>query len=156
MTDKDTPFKAPNFSLPDDEGNIKTLGDYAGDWLVLYFYPKDETPGCTTQACSLRDARDDLTDMGVQIVGVSKDSPESHERFKSKYNLNFTLLSDEDAEVIKSYGAWGSKMFGKDGILRSTFIINPDGFVVKVFEKVTPIGHGKDMIKQIRDLQNIA
>ena len=153
MTDKDTPYKAPDFSLPNDQGEIKTLADFAGSWLVLYFYPKDETPGCTAQACSLRDARDDLTDLGVNILGVSKDSPESHEKFKAKYNLNFTLLSDESGEMIKEYGAWGSKMFGKEGILRKTYVINPDGFVVKVFDKVTPVGHGEDMLQAIKELQ---
>lgn len=155
MSNKELPYKAPDFSLPDDEGKIRTLADFSGNWLVLYFYPKDDTPGCTTQACSLRDARDDLTDIGVQIVGISKDSPESHEKFKAKYNLNFTLLSDEDAEVIKAYGAWGNKMFGKEGTLRNTFVINPDGFVVEEFEKVTPIGHGTDMIEAIKKLQEV-
>lgn len=156
MTEKDTPYKAPSFSLPDDTGETKTLEDFAGSWLVVYFYPKDETPGCTAQACSLRDARDDLTDMGVKIVGISKDSPESHEKFKAKYNLNFTLLSDESAETINAYGAWGPKAFGKDGILRKTFIINPDGFVVQAFGKVTPIGHGEEITKALKELQQPA
>ena len=156
MTKQEPPYKAPEFSLPDETGKIRTLSEYAGKWLVVYFYPKDDTPGCTAQACSLRDARDDLTDSGVQIIGISKDSPESHEKFKSKYNLNFTLLSDENVGTIKEYGAWGKGSFGKEGVLRNTFVINPDGFVVEVFEKVTPVGHGKDMVESIKKLQGVA
>lgn len=130
-----------------------SLKDYGGKWLVLYFYPKDDTPGCTVEACSLRDARDDLAKLGAEIVGISMDEPNSHEKFKEKHSLNFTLLSDPDRTVIEAYGAWGKKMFGKEGILRKTFIINPDGQVVKVFGRVTPTGHGDKVVEALKELQ---
>lgn len=150
---KDVPYPAPDFSLPSVGGGTKSLADFKGKWLVLYFYPKDDTPGCTTQACSLRDARDDLTKLGAEVVGVSKDDPNIHEKFKTKYNLNFTLLSDVDGETINAYGAWGKKMFGKEGILRKTFIINPDGQVVKVYGRATPLGHGEKVVGDLKTLQ---
>ncbi len=147
------PYAAPNFSLPDETGKIHALDDFRGQWLVLYFYPKDDTPGCTTEACSLRDARDDLAAMGAQIVGISKDEASAHEKFKAKHSLNFTLLSDTEGETIDVYGAWGPKMFGKLGILRKTFIIDPNGQVVKVYGRVTPQGHGDQVIADLQKLQ---
>lgn len=150
---KDVPYPAPNFSLPSVGGGTKSLADFKGKWLILYFYPKDDTPGCTTQACSLRDARDDLTKLGAEVVGVSKDDPNVHEKFKTKYNLNFTLLSDVEGKTINAYGAWGKKMFGKEGILRKTFIINPDGQVVKVYARATPLGHGEKVVEDLETLQ---
>lgn len=147
------PYPAPDFSLPDSDGNIHSLSDYAGKWLVLYFYPKDETPGCTTQACSLRDARDDIAALGAEVVGVSKDDASAHEKFKAKHSLNFSLLSDPKATAIEAYGAWGKKMFGKEGILRKTFIINPEGMVVKVYGRATPIGHGEAVLSELKRLQ---
>lgn len=149
----ETPYKAPDFTLPDIEGKTHTLEEYKGKWIVLYFYPKDDTPGCTTEACSLRDARDTLADMGAEIVGISKDDANSHEKFKAKYSLNFTLLTDTEATVIDAYGAWGKKMYGREGILRKTFIINPDGQVVKVYGRVTPMGHGHQVIDELKRLQ---
>lgn len=151
---KPTPYDAPDFSLPDSDGQTKTLADYAGKWLVLYFYPKDDTPGCTTQACSLRDARDDLIAMGAEVVGVSKDDASAHEKFKAKHDLNFTLLSDEEGAVIDAYGAWGKKQFGREGILRKTFIIDPNGQVVKVFGRAIPIGHGAKVKESLAILQD--
>ncbi len=150
---KQPPYFAPDFSLVGSDDKRHTLKDYAGKWLVLYFYPKDDTPGCTVEACSLRDARDDLAELGAEIVGVSMDEPNSHEKFKAKHSLNFTLLSDPDRTVIEAYGAWGKKMFGKEGILRKTFIINPDGKVVKVFGRVTPMGHGSKVMETLKELQ---
>lgn len=150
---KPTPYSAPDFMLTDENGDSHMLADYAGGWLVLYFYPKDETPGCTAEACSLRDARDELTDLGVKVVGVSKDDASSHEKFKAKHNLNFTLLSDPEGKTIDAYGAWGKKMFGKEGILRKTFIINPEGQVVKVYGRVTPLGHGDQVVAEVKKLQ---
>lgn len=147
------PYDAPDFTLPDDSGQYRSLRDYAGSWLVLYFYPKDDTPGCTTQACSLRDVRDDLTALGTQVVGVSKDEASVHENFKAKYNLNFTLLSDPEATTIDAYGAWGKKMFGKEGILRKTFIIDPNGQVCKVYGRATPLGHGEQVVAELKRLQ---
>lgn len=147
------PYPAPDFSLNDDAGNVHALADYAGKWLVLYFYPKDDTPGCTIEACSLRDARDTLAEMGASIVGISRDEPSSHEKFKAKHSLKFTLLTDPDAIAINAYGAWGKKMFGQEGILRKTFIINPEGQVVKVYGRVTPAGHGEAVIEALKTLQ---
>lgn len=147
------PYAAPSFNLPDSDGKNHTLSDYAGKWVVLYFYPKDDTPGCTVEACSLRDARDELAELGAEIIGVSKDDPSSHEKFKAKHSLNFTLLTDVKGEVLEAYGAWGPKMFGKLGILRKTFIINPSGEVVKVYGRVTPMGHGEAVVEDLKKLQ---
>ena len=151
---KEVPYDAPDFSLNDINGQAHTLGEYKGKWVVLYFYPKDDTPGCTTRACSLRDARDTLAEMGAEIVGISRDDPNSHEKFKAKYSLNFTLLTDAEAKTINDYGAWGKKMFGNEGILRKTFIINPEGKVVKVYGRATPLGHGEAVIAELKKLQN--
>lgn len=148
-----TPYPAPDFSLKDSEGKLHALADWRGTWLVLYFYPKDDTPGCTTEACSMRDARDELTDLGVDVVGVSRDEAVSHEKFKAKYNLNFTLLSDPDKQALEAYGAWGKNRFGIVGTLRKTFIINPEGQVVKAYGRVTPAGHGEQIITDVKKLQ---
>ena len=150
---KQPPYSAPDFSLPDETGKIHTLKDFAGQWVVLYFYPADDTPGCTTEACSLRDARDDLADLGAQIVGVSKDDAKAHEKFKAKHSLNFTLLTDPEKIAINAYGSWGKKQFGQEGVLRRTFIINPDGVVVKVYGRVTPLGHGEQVVEELKKLQ---
>lgn len=152
---KNVPYEAPEFSLSDGGGVTHSLADYRGKWVVLYFYPKDDTPGCTVEACSLRDARDTLAKMGAEIIGISRDEPNSHEKFKAKHSLNFTLLTDADAKVINDYGAWGKKMFGQEGILRKTFIINPDGQVVKVYGRVTPMGHGDAVIEELKTLQSV-
>jgi len=149
------PYEAPDFTLSDVSGNSHSLADYKGKWVILYFYPKDDTPGCTTEACSLRDARDILAAMGAEIIGVSKDDASSHEKFKAKYSLNFTLLTDSEAKVIELYGAWGKKMYGREGILRKTFIINPQGKVVRVYGRVTPMGHGEQVIDELKKLQEL-
>lgn len=150
---KQPPYKASDFAGIDSNGVAHTLADYKGKWLVLYFYPKDDTPGCTTEACSLRDARDDIATLGAEIVGVSMDKPNSHEKFKAKFSLNFALISDPERTIIDAYGAWGKKMFGREGILRRTFIINPEGTVVKVYGRVTPLGHGEQVYKDLKKLQ---
>ena len=151
---KQAPYPAPNFSLLESvSGKERSLADYRGKWLVLYFYPKDDTPGCTTEACSMRDARDALTSLGAEVVGISMDEPSAHEKFKSKFNLDFELLSDPDKVAIEAYGAWGKKQFGKEGILRRTFIINPEGVVQKVYGRVTPVGHGEQVIEELKRLQ---
>jgi len=147
------PYAAPDFTLPDISGKTHTLGEYKGKWVVLYFYPKDDTPGCTTEACSLRDARDTLAEMGAEIIGISKDDANSHEKFRAKYALNFTLLTDIEGKVVEAYGAWGKKMYGREGILRKTFIIDPDGQVMKVYGRVTPMGHGEQVIDELKRLQ---
>ena len=150
---KQPPYQAPNFSLRDSDNKTWTLADFSGSWLVLYFYPKDDTPGCTTEACSLRDARDELTALGAKVVGVSLDDASSHEKFKAKHNLGFTLLSDPGHETIEAYGAWGKKMFGREGILRETFIINPEGQIVKIYGRVTPLGHGNQVVEELKRLK---
>ena len=147
------PYKAPLFTLPDSSGTPVSLANHRGKWVVLYSYPKDDTPGCTTEACSLRDARDELTALGAEVIGISKDDAGAHEKFKTKYNLNFKLLTDHDGAVLEAYGAWGKKMFGKEGILRKTFIINPEGDVVKVYGRVTPHGHGTQVVEELKTLQ---
>lgn len=146
--------KATDFTLKDQDGNEKTLADFADKWLVLYFYPKDDTPGCTTEACSLRDANDELIALGANVVGVSKDDSDSHQQFKAKHKLNFTLLSDPTGKTIEAYGAWGKKMFGVEGILRKTFIIDPTGEIVKTYGRVTPLGHGEQVIADLKQLQS--
>lgn len=143
-------MKAPDFSLKDQDGNTRSLQDFAGKWLVIYFYPKDDTPGCTVEACSLRDANDELIKIGANVVGVSKDDEDSHRKFKAKHQLNFTLLSDPSGKTIEAFGAWGPKMFGKLGIQRKTFIVNPDGEIVKTYGRVTPLGHGNQVINDLR------
>jgi len=149
--------QAPDFSLPDQDGVVRTLKDYAGSWVVLYFYPKDDTPGCTAQACSFRDEREAIADIGhAVVIGISKDSVRSHKKFMEKYELNFTLLSDPDHATIEAYGAWGPKKFmGREfmGTKRDTFIINPEGYIVKHYENVTPKNHGAEIIAELTLLQ---
>ena len=151
---KQVPYKAPDFTLPDETGKERSLADYLGKWIVLYFYPKDDTPGCTTEACAMRDARDELQELGAEVIGVSMDDAAAHEKFKAKHSLNFTLLSDVNGEVIRAYGAWGKKQFGREGILRKTFIIDPKGQVVKVYGRVTPLGHGTQVQEELVRLQS--
>lgn len=150
---RQAPYKAPDFALTDEGGSVYSLKDYKGKWVVLYFYPKDDTPGCTIEACSVRDARDDIAALGADVLGISADDAPSHEKFKAKYTLNFTLLSDPNKKVIDAYGVWGKKMFGKEGIIRRTFIISPDGVVVKVYGRVTPQGHGEQIVNDLKALQ---
>jgi peroxiredoxin Q/BCP len=148
-------MKAPQFSLPDQTDTVHDLSDYAGKWLVAYFYPKDDTPGCTTEACSIRDIYRDLESKGVAVVGISKDSVASHAKFAEKYNLNFPLLADTDHAIAEAYGAWGTKkMMGReyDGIIRKTFIINPDGEIVKEYPNVTPKDHADELLHDLAAL----
>lgn len=143
-------MRAPDFTLADQHGQSHSLGTYAGKWLVLYFYPKDDTHGCTIEACMFRDGHDDFQALGnVEIVGVSKDSVESHRKFTEKYGLNFTLLSDPDHKIIEAYGAWNHLL----GTRRTTFVISPDGVVVKVYEDVTPKEHAAEILADLKDLQ---
>lgn len=148
------PYAAPNFTLNDADGEAVGLKDFAGKWLVLYFYPKDDTPGCTVEACSLRDAHKEITSLGAHVVGVSMDDASSHAKFRAKHSLNFTLLSDPDRTAINAYEAWGKKMFGKEGILRKTFLIDPNGTVVKIWGRVTPEGHGDQIVAELKKRQS--
>lgn len=148
-------MQAPLFSLPDQNGNVHNLSDYNGKWVVLYFYPKDDTPGCTKEACSFRDNYSEFLKYGVQILGISKDSTKSHEKFATKLSLNFPLLSDPTLEIIKAYGSWGKKKFmGRefDGILRNTYLINPDGHIAKTYEGVKPDEHVAEVLQDIASL----
>ncbi|MEW6649814.1 MAG: thioredoxin-dependent thiol peroxidase [Chloroflexota bacterium] len=140
---------APDFVLLDETGIARRLSDFAGKPVVLYFYPKDDTPGCTKEACSFRDDYSVYADAGVVILGVSPDSPKSHAKFKEKYNLPFTLLADEEHKVCELYGAWGRKKFmGReyDGVLRTTFLISAEGKILRVFPDVKPEGHSKEVL----------
>ena len=144
--------KAPTFTLPDQDGNIHSLSDYKGKKVLLYFYPKDDTPGCTTEACNFRDSYEDFQTRGLVILGVSADSVEKHKKFADKYNLPFPLLSDEDHEVCEAYGVWGEKNFmGRKymGISRSSFLIDEEGNIEKVYEKVKPKEHAGEVMGDI-------
>jgi thioredoxin-dependent peroxiredoxin len=144
---------APDFTLMSDGGTPVSLADYRGQKVVLYFYPKNDTPGCTTEACNFRDDHSAIVAAGAAVLGVSPDTLKSHDKFKAKYNLPFALLSDPDHEVAEMYGAWGEKkMYGKtyEGILRSTFIIDEEGKVVKVFPKVTPKDHSREVLEFLK------
>lgn len=142
--------KAPAFSLEDQNSTTHALADYAGRPVVLYFYPKDDTPGCTKQACGLRDRIGDIEKTGARVLGVSPDSVRSHQKFREKYNLPFTLLADEDHEVAEAYGVWKEKsMYGKKfwGNERTTFIIDEDGRVAHVLPKVKPEEHADQILE---------
>lgn len=149
--------KAPDFDLPDQDGKQHSLGDYAGKWLVLYFYPKDNTTGCTAEACNFRDQREVIAEFGKAIiVGVSTDSVESHRQFAHEYNLNFTLLSDPKHVTIEAYDSWKPQKFlGKEflGTQRNTFIIDPNGDIVKKYEGVDPKKHAAEIIEDLKSLQ---
>lgn len=147
--------KAPQFTLEDQNGQTHSLSDYKGKWIVLYFYPRDNTPGCTMEACKFRDGRDILKEIGAEIIGISKDSPKSHGKFADKHSLNFTLLSDPDAEVIKAFGSWKLKKFmGREymGISRDTYIISPEGLIAKKYDGVNPINHFEEVYKDLQEL----
>ena len=150
--------QAPDFSLPDQDNALHSLAEYAGKWLVLYFYPKDDTPGCTTEACSFRDEREAIEDLGnAKVVGISKDSVASHKKFMDKYGLNFTLLSDPEHATIEAYGSWKPKKFmGREyiGTERNTFIINPEGAIVKEYLGVDPKTHAAQIIADLQALQH--
>lgn len=148
--------KAPTFTLPDQNGVMHSLTDYVGNWVILYFYPKDDTPGCTKEACGFRDAVGLFAQKNAVILGVSKDSSKSHQKFINKFKLNFPLLSDTSTEMIQSYGAWGEKKFmGKtyQGIHRYTFLIHPQGTIAKIYEKVDPVAHANKILQDLSLLQ---
>jgi len=140
---------APDFTLIDDSGEAVTLSSFRGKKVVVYFYPKDNTPGCTTEACSFRDDYAQFTALGAVVIGISPDSVASHKGFKLKFGLPFYLVSDPDHAVAEAYGAWGvKKNYGRtyEGIIRSTFIVGEDGRLVKVFPKVKPEGHAQEVL----------
>jgi thioredoxin-dependent peroxiredoxin len=148
--------KAPNFSINNQNGQRKTLKDFEGSFLLLYFYPKDMTPGCTTQACSFNENIDKLKKLGVEVVGISCDSEEKHQKFINKYNLSFDLLADIEQKTVEKYGVWVEKsMYGKKymGIQRDSFLIDPKGKIVKHYIKVKPAGHVAEVIKDIKEIE---
>lgn len=143
---------APDFELQSDSGETVRLSDFRGKPVVLYFYPKDDTPGCTTEACEFRDAYDRYREQGIEILGVSPDDVASHEKFKSKYELPFTLLADPGHTTVEAYGVWGERSFaGRKymGVNRSTFIIDQDGNVVRAMLGIKPAGHAAAVLEQL-------
>lgn len=146
MIDEQTP--APLFSLKNAMHEEKNLSDYSGHWVLLYFYPKDNTPGCTTEACAFRDNFPFYEDVGIAVIGISSDSPESHQKFKEKYNLPFELLSDSDGVVAKQYGADGML-----GTKRISYLIAPDGTIAKAYAKVSPATHAEEVLADLKALQ---
>ncbi len=146
---------APDFTLPADDGSKVKLSAQRGHPVVLYFYPKDDTPGCTREACAFRDRKAELAKAGAKVFGLSPDTVESHEQFRDKFDLNFPLLADADHNVAERYGAWREKnMYGKVtlGIQRSTFLIGPDGKVAKVWKKVNVDGHDEQVLAALAEL----
>ena len=144
--------KAPAFEAVDQDGKTIKLEDFKGTNLILYFYPKDNTPGCTAESCDLRDNYQMWLDKGYKVVGVSPDSEKSHQKFIAKYNLPFPLIADTDKSIIKSYGAWGlKKMYGKEyeGLLRTTFVIDGEGTITNIFEKVKTKEHTAQILSEI-------
>lgn len=147
---------APEFSLPDQEGTIHVSEDYRGRWLLLYFYPEDDTPGCTKEACGFRDIKKDLEDRSCAILGVSPDTVESHRKFSDKHDLSFPILADPDKEQINAYGVWREKSFmGKKymGVARTSFLIDPKGIMRKIYEGVKPEEHPLEVMKDLEELQ---
>jgi thioredoxin-dependent peroxiredoxin len=150
---------APDFTLPDQNGNPVTLSELRGRPVVLYFYPKSDTPGCTTQACGIRDHRADYEQAGATVVGVSPDTVAAQKKFADKYNLDFTLLADENHEVAELYGVWGEKkMYGKSymGVQRATFIIDPEGTIAHVIPKASPKTHDDVVLAALAELASPA
>lgn len=148
--------KAPNFCLNDQDNNQHCLMDYSGQWVLVYFYPKDDTPGCTKEACALRDSWAEFKKFNAVVLGISGDSVASHKKFKEKYNLPFPLLADIDKETMKEFGVLGTKsMFGKEnlGIKRESFLINPDGEVVKHYTQVKPEIHAEQVLRDLELMQ---
>lgn len=144
---------APDFKLPDQDGREHSLSGYKGSWVLLYFYPKDDTSGCTKEACVIRDTFPDFGKLKAIVLGVSVDSIESHKKFAQKYELPFTLLADTEKQVVNLYGVWGKKKFlGKeyDGIFRTSFLIDPKGMIAKVYEGVNPVVHAAEVLKDLQ------
>ncbi len=144
--------KAPSFTLPDQDGKMHSLSQYLGKKVLLYFYPKDDTPGCTTEACNFRDGYEEFQKMGLVILGVSKDAVKSHKKFADKFSLPFPLLSDEEGAMIESYDSWGKKKFmGREymGIFRNSFLIDEEGKIAKIYESVKAKDHAREVEKDI-------
>ena len=148
--------EAPDFTLTDADGREVSLSDFRGQPVIIYFYPKDDTPGCTTQACDIRDSWAEFEQFGAAVLGISPDSERSHQRFRAKYDLPHTLLSDPDHTVLIAYGAWGPRTaYGRtfDGVTRSTVLVAPDGKVAAVWPKVKASQHAEQVLTALRELQ---
>lgn len=140
---------APRFSLPDENGKIVSSDSFRGKTYFLYFYPKDDTPGCTTEACQLNDNLSQFRSLGVPVIGVSQDDAGSHQAFQKKYGLQFDLLTDADRSAHKAYGAWGDRPGRGEGVIRSSFLIGPDGKVKKAWYAVKPDGHAVEVLRAL-------
>ena len=152
----ETGSKLPQFSLPDQHGKVHNMGDYKDLWIIIYFYPKDLTPGCTTEACNFQEALPDFNSIDAVIFGISKDSVDKHKKFADKYNLQFSLLSDENSDVCEQFGVWQKKrLYGKEymGIMRTTFVVNPDGKIVRVYQKVKVKEHHTEILNDLKVLK---
>ncbi len=148
--------KAPAFKLPDQNGKEHSLSDYKGKWVLLYFYPKDDTPGCTKEACAVRDDFDNFDKIKAVVLGASCDSVKSHKKFEEKYQIPFTLLADTEKTLVNSYGVWAEKKFmGRKymGILRSSFLISPEGKIAKIYEGVKPEAHAQEVLADLKSLR---
>ncbi len=146
--------KAPAFTLPDQDGEVHSLKNYAGKWVLVYFYPKDDTPGCTKEACALRDTFPSFGKLKAKVFGVSADTVASHKKFAAKYKLPFTLLADTEKVMIEKYGVWAEKsMYGRKymGIMRSSFLINPAGKIAKIYSKVIPEKHADEVLADLKE-----
>ncbi len=149
--------KAPNFKLPNQDGEPRKLTDFKGNWLLIYFYPRDNTPGCNKEACAMQSHLQKFNKLDLSVVGVSADSAKSHRKFADKFDLTFDLLSDEEQVMLKEYGVWGKKKFmGKEymGITRSSCLVNPKGRVAKVYPKVKPEEHAAEVLADVKALQS--
>lgn len=149
--------KAPDFTLPDYTGALYSLKDFQGGWIILYFYPKDDTPGCTKEACNFREMHDDLENADIKVIGVSIDSQESHKEFIEKYNLPFLLLSDENKEVVELYKVWGKKEdeAGHENMQtnRVSFLINPEGEIVKIYDNMDVEHHAEEVLEDVKEME---
>lgn len=150
---------APDFTLPDQHGRPHRLADYRGRWVLIYFYPKDDTPGCTKEACAIRDRFSDFEQQNAAVLGISTDPVRRHKKFAEKYTLPFTLLADENKEVVQLFGAWGRKKFmGReyDGTHRISFLIDPEGRIARIYGKVKPAEHAGEVLNDLESLQQNA
>ncbi len=150
-----TGTRAPDFSLRDQDGKVHSLLDYTGKWVLLYFYPRDNTLGCTTEACAIRDTHPDFKKLNCVVLGVSADTETKHKNFREKFELPFTLLADTEKQAIEAYGVWAKKKFmGREfmGILRTSFLIDPKGNIAKVYDKVRPKDHAGEVLADLARL----
>lgn len=147
---------APEIKLPDQNGDIHKLSDYKGKWVLIYFYPKDDTPGCTTEACGIRDTFPKFGKLDAKVIGISTDSAAKHKKFADKYKLPFTLLADENKKIVEKYGVWAEKsMYGRKyfGTLRTSFLVDPKGKIVRIYEQVKPAEHAAQVLSDLKELQ---